>query len=453
MSNASVPGAAAPGVVGSAFDGSAVTGRPVTGQPVTGQGVTQGPARAGDVPPESPGRWHQAGSRFARDHPHGFDAGLALLIFLATSGALISAARMGVAPPPPLWTWITSAVACLALVFRRTHPWPVLAVTAVGFLAVQAFSEDVPPLIMAVVTALVTITLAGQRRAAIIAAVVITLCALTIGSIVDAEYWSHPRPVAVAALCALSIALADAVRNRRAYVAAVEERARRAEESREQEARRQVGDERLRIARELHDVLAHHVAVINVQAGVAGHLLERQPEQAREALDHVRAAARAVLSEMQAVVTVLREPGESLEVLDPAEPVPGLDRIDDLVESFRAVGLTIDTVTSGRPTTLPAAVDLVAYRAVQESLTNAGKHAGKTAVVVAFDYLPGSLTITVTNAGTGSRSRAAGRRTGSTGGFGLMGMRERVGSVGGNVRAAPTPDGGFSTAVTLPLEE
>ena len=91
----------------------------------------------------------------------------------------------------------------------------------------------------------------------------------------------------------------------------VEERARRAEESREQEARRRVGDERLRIARELHDVLAHHIAVINVQAGVAGHLLERQPEQAREALDHVRAAARSVLSEMQAVVTVLREPGES----------------------------------------------------------------------------------------------------------------------------------------------
>ena len=106
----------------------------------------------------------------------------------------------------------------------------------------------------------------------------ITLLALTIGTIRDAEYWSHPRPVAVAALCALAIALADAVRNRRAYVAAVEERARRAEESREQEARRRVGDERLRIARELHDVLAHHIAVINVQAGVAGHLLERQPD-------------------------------------------------------------------------------------------------------------------------------------------------------------------------------
>ncbi len=212
---------------------------------------------------------------------------------------------------------MTSAVACGALMFRRSHPWPVLVVTAVGYLVVQGFSHDVPPLILAVVTALVTITLAGQRWPAIIAAVVITLCALTIGTVRDAEYWSHPRPVAVAALCALAIAVADAVRNRRAYVAAVEERARRAEESREREASRRVGDERLRIARELHDVLAHHIAVINVQAGVAGHLMDRQPEQAREALDHVRSAARSVLSEMQAVVAVLREPGAGAEVTEP----------------------------------------------------------------------------------------------------------------------------------------
>ncbi len=170
---------------------------------------------------------------WAREHPHLFDAGLALLIFLATVAGLLSAHRMGVDETPPLWTYFTSAVACAALMFRRTHPWPVLVVTAVGYLVVQTFSHDVPPLIMAVVTALVTITLAGQRWSAIIAAVLITITALIIGTVRDAEYWSHPRPVAVAALCALSIALADAVRNRRAYVAAVEERARRAEESRE----------------------------------------------------------------------------------------------------------------------------------------------------------------------------------------------------------------------------
>jgi signal transduction histidine kinase len=161
---------------------------------------------------------------------------------------------------------------------------------------------------------------------------------------------------------------------------------------------------------------------------------------------------------MQAVVTVLREPGEagpaeSGQQLDPAEPSPGMDRIDDLIEGYRAVGLTIETVVSGAPTALPAAVDLVAYRAVQESLTNVRKHAGKAAVVLEFRYEATCLTIVVRNAGTGSASRAAGARTGSAGGFGLMGMRERVGSVGGKLRAEPTPDGGFVTAVTLPVRE
>ena len=259
--------------------------------------------------------------------------------------------------------------------------------------------------------------------------------------------------MAVAALSALAIALADAVRNRRAYVAAVEERARRAEESREQEASRRVGDERLRIARELHDVLAHHIAVINVQAGVAGHLLERQPDQAREALDHVRAAARSVLSEMQAVVTVLREPGESLATDVPAEPTPGMNRVGELIDGFRGVGLTIDTVVCGAPSVLPPAIDLVAYRAVQESLTNVGKHAQNAAVTVRMDYLPQLFTVTVTNSGTGPASRAAGNRVGSTAGFGLIGMRERVHSVGGRLRAGPTPDGGFVVAATLPLDQ
>lgn len=395
-------------------------------------------------------RWQRDWASRFRAHPHLFDAALAMIIFLVNAGGLINADRLGADSVPPPWAWIATAIACLTLLFRRTHPLPVLAVTAVAFLLLQAISHDVPPLILAVVTALVTLTLAGQRRGAIIAAVAVTVAALVIGSVVDAEYWSHPRPVAVAALCALAIALADAVRNRRAYVAAVEERARRAEESREQEARRRVGDERLRIARELHDVLAHHIAVVNVQAGVAGHLLERDPAKAREALDHVRAAARSVLAEMQAVVSVLREPGEPAETTVPAEPTPGLDRVGELIESYRAAGLRIETVVSGTPTPLPTAADLVAYRTVQESLTNVRKHAGHAEVVIDFDYRPEQVMITVTNAGTGDVSRAAGRYATTSGGFGLVGMRERVVSVGGELRVGPTPGGGFVTAVTLP---
>ena len=199
-----------------------------------------------------------------------------------------------------------------------------------GFLVVQCVSHDVPLLILAVVTALVTITLAGRRRAAIIAAVAITLLTMTIGTITDAEYWSHPRPVAVAALCALSIAAADAVRNRRAYVAAVEERARRAEESREQEARRRVADERLRIARELHDVLAHHIAVINVQAGVAGHLLRAATRAGHGGTGSCpgRGPVGAVGDAGGRCGTP--RAGGSADETGPAEPQPGLDRIDDL---------------------------------------------------------------------------------------------------------------------------
>ncbi|MGS0684840.1 sensor histidine kinase [Nakamurella sp. GG22] len=397
-------------------------------------------------------RWWQPGGALFRGHPLLFDAALAVLISVITVGGMMSARRMGTDGPTPGWAWVVVGIGCAALLFRRSHPWPVLLVTTAAYLALQAFSHDIPPLILAVVTALVTITLAGQRGAAIIAAATITLLALVIGTILDAEYWSHPRPVAVAAICALAIALADAVRNRRAYVAAVEERARRAEESMEEDARRRVADERLRIARELHDVLAHHIAVINVQAGVAGHLLDRKPEQAREALDHVREAARSVLSEMQAVVSVLREPGSAGDETPPQEPVPSLATVDELLDGFRSTGLIIDVVVSGAPVPLAGAVDLVAYRVIQESLTNVRKHAGKADVVVRFDHRPGALELTVANTGTGPDSERAGQRVGTTGGFGLLGMRERVSSVGGDFTAGPTEAGGFRVAVTLPIE-
>ena len=434
MHKTTTPGAISPGVVAPP---------PAADQAPTGDNHThRGPADL--LLTQGPGRWGMAWHRFGHQHPHLFDALLAAFIFFMTTGSMVAAERMLRAPTPPLWAWIASAVGCAALLFRRRYPWAVLAVTTVAFIAVQAGTQDVPLLIFAVVVALVTITLAGRRRAAIIAAVAITLLTMVIGTATDDEYWSHPRPLAVAALCALSIAAADAIRIRRAYILAVEERARRAEESRDREAQRRVGDERLRIARELHDVLAHHIAIINVQAGVAGHLLTQQPEQAREALDHVRDAARSVLSEMQAVVTVLREPDESA---GPVEPAPGVDRIDDLVDRFRGLGLTIETVVSGVPVPLPPAVDLVAYRVVQESLTNAGKHAPGAQVEIAFDYQPRTVTLSVTNSpGT---VEAAGRN--STGGFGLLGMRERVGSVGGQLRVGHRPDGGFVTAATLPL--
>ncbi len=403
--------------------------------------------------PQVPGPWFQACSRQFRGHPHLMDLALAAGIYLFTVLALVAGPPFGDAVTAPAWSYMVAGVTCGALVFRRTHPWIVLIVTAAGYLVVQFYSSDVPPLILAVVTALATVTLAGRRRWAILAAVTIMVSALAIGWITHGEDWSHPRPVAIAALCALAIALADATRNRRAYVAAIEERARRAEASREQDALRRVADERLRIARDLHDVLAHHIAVINVQAGVAGHLMEQRPEQARAALDHVRAAARSVLSEMQAVLTVLRDPGDGE---GPAEPAPGLRHLDGLLDRFRTLGLSVDLVVSGVPAPLPAAVDLVAYRVVQESLTNVRKHGG-AAAEVRLEHRPSALVIVVTNSGGRVPARVpAGVPAGvqaapANSGFGLIGMRERVNSVGGELRAAPTADGGFVVTATLPF--
>jgi len=420
----------------------------------SGSTVPEGPAVARPTDhlpePQVPGPWFQACSRQFREHPHLMDLALAAGIYLLTVLALVAGPPFGDAVTAPAWAYLVAAVTCGALVFRRTHPWPVLVVTATGYLMVQFFSSDVPPLILAVVTALATMTLAGQRRWAILAAVVIMVTALALGWISHSQDWAHPRPVAIAALCALAIALADATRNRRAYVAAIEERARRAEASREQDALRRVADERLRIARDLHDVLAHHIAVINVQAGVAGHLLEQRPDQARVALDHVRSAARSVLAEMQAVLTVLREPGDGV---DPAEPVPGLGNLEVLLDRFRSLGLSVELVVRGVPAPVPPAVDLVGYRVVQEALTNVRKHAGRAQAEVRVEYQSAAVVIVVTNSGDGTGTRRAVAGVTEHSGFGLIGMRERVNSVGGDLRTGPTADGGFVVRATLPSAE
>jgi signal transduction histidine kinase len=178
--------------------------------------------------------------------------------------------------------------------------------------------------------------------------------------------------------------------------------------------------------------------------------MEQRPEQARVALDHVRAAARSVLSEMQAVLTVLRDPGDGE---GPAEPAPGLGHLDGLLDRFRTLGLSVDLVVSGVPAPLPAAVDLVAYRVVQESLTNVRKHGGRAAAEVRLEHRPSALGIVVTNSGgrVPARVPAGVPAAPANSGFGLIGMRERVNSVGGELRAAPTADGGFVVTATLPF--
>jgi signal transduction histidine kinase len=206
----------------------------------------------------------------------------------------------------------------------------------------------------------------------------------------------------------------------------------------------------MRIARELHDVVAHHIALVNVQAGVAAHVMDQRPDQARQALAHVREASRHALEELQATVGLLRQSGDPAA---PTEPAPGLGVLDDLVESFVRAGLRVEVPAAEGSVpaavgTLPSAVDLTAYRVVQEALTNVHKHAGEGAratVRIARDRH--TLTVCVEDDG-GGRSAAA--RPG-TGGHGLVGMRERAAALHGTCEAGPREDGGFRVTVRLPL--
>ncbi|WP_240468342.1 sensor histidine kinase [Streptomyces dangxiongensis] len=256
--------------------------------------------------------------------------------------------------------------------------------------------------------------------------------------------WLAPDNAAMLAWTALPAAVGDGVRSRRAYVAAVEERAEHAERTREQEARQRVAAERVRIARELHDVVAHHIALINAQAGVAVHLVERRPEQLVTALEGIRDTSRSALDELRVTVSLLRQSGD-MEA--PRDPMPGLAQVPALLASFERAGLSVRHTRHGMAEPLAPAVDVTAYRIVQEALTNVRKHAGADHARLYLHYRPQWLTITVEDDGRARRPPEP--RPGT--GHGLIGMRERAASVGGNLEAAARPDGGFTVTAELPL--
>ena len=231
-----------------------------------------------------------------------------------------------------------------------------------------------------------------------------------------------------------------ALANRRAYAASIQARA-------EQDAQRRIDEERLRIARELHDVVAHTMATINVQAGTAAHVLPSRPEVAAEALQAIKEASRQGLRELRAILNVLRQADDA----DPVQPAPGLAQLDALVEGARRAGLPITLTVTGQPFQLPTAVDLAAYRIIQESLTNVIRHAGPAEAAVSLSYRPDELEIDVTDTGHGPKARTGPGATGSPAGHGLAGMRERAASVGGTVHTGPRPGGGYQVTALLPV--
>lgn len=241
--------------------------------------------------------------------------------------------------------------------------------------------------------------------------------------LVDA-WWTGLGPMAPAAMV-VGPAVGTAVSSRREAV--------------EQQSRRRIVEERLRIARDVHDLVAHHLAVVTVQAGAAAHHLPGRPDAAREAIDHVRAAGAGALQELGTVLGVLRGADGPAS---PTGPAPGLADLDRLIGSFAATGLRIDQEVSGSLAELPATVQATAYRVVQESLTNAARH-GDGRARLGLTCAPGALSIEVRN------RRAPRRTTGS--GHGLAGMRERVTAAGGTLAAGPGPGGEFVVEALLPV--
>jgi signal transduction histidine kinase len=242
------------------------------------------------------------------------------------------------------------------------------------------------------------------------------------------------------------VLVGDAVRARRLSVVALEERARALEAGREEEARRRVAEERVRIARDVHDVVAHSLASISIQAGMGAHLLDRRPEDARAALEAIKQASREALTELRATLDVLRDPGAA-----PRSPTPtaGLAQLPALLASVEQAGVAVRSITAGEGPPLDPAVDAAAYRIVQESLTNVMRHAGPCRVEVRATHSPADLCVEVVDDGAGSAGAPAPGTPGS--GHGITGMGERAALVGGRVTAGPRGDGpGFRVRAVLP---
>ncbi|MER7764090.1 histidine kinase [Streptomyces sp. NPDC097619] len=359
---------------------------------------------------------------------------------------------------PDLPSLALMLLGALALVLRRRHPRTVLAATSAITLVELLSGPQRAPVAMSAVVALYTVAASTDRpttwRVGLLTMTGLTTAAMLAGPMP----WYAQENLGLFAWTGMAAAAGDAVRSRRAFVDAMRERAERAERTREEEARRRVAEERLRIARDLHDVVAHHIALVNVQAGVAAHVMDRRPDQAKEALAHVREASRSALDELRATVGLLRQSGDPEA---PTEPAPGLALLDDLVDTFRHAGLPVSVARDETAAPLPAAVDLAAYRVVQEALTNVRKHAAPGArAEVSVVRVGGRVEVTVIDDGgtdpTPGTAAAPGHEADpghdGAGGHGILGMRERATALGGACSAGPRYGGGWRVHAILPLD-
>ena len=336
--------------------------------------------------------------------------------------------------PPGALAWVLLAAGPVALVARRRHPVPVLWVNVAGTLP---WSSATGWAHISFIIAFFVAATAGKRYSAWL---VLAICFAWTIWLAPLIYGYVNPPVTDALLLAgwtvAVVIAAEAYRFRAERVAATRA-------SRQTEQRRRQSEERLRVARDLHDVIGHNISLINVQASMGLDLIDSQPEQARAALSAIKSASKEALEELRTMLTTLRQDDDDA----PRSPAPGLDRLPELIELTRAAGLTVDVAVAGKAPPLPAAVQLAAYRIIQESLTNVARHAGRARVTVRVTYDDTNMHVQIDDDGTAPPGRAAAIGTGS----GITGMRERATALGGNLSAGFRRGGGFRVSARLPV--
>jgi signal transduction histidine kinase len=360
--------------------------------------------------------------------------------------AVLAVTQLVAEPPPgnPALLTVTALAAVLPLALRRRAPLLVTAVVAAGALGQVIVADGAPATFASFVAVMICVyTLAREARPAeMVAGFALLLVAVTAMTLIQAraddfEPFEFVYPVVYFGLAG---GLGALVRQRALRLAAVEESADALQQRLEREAELAAAQERARIARELHDVVAHGVSLMVVQAEAAEELLERNPAAAAEPLHRVQDTGRQALAEMRRLLGILR----AADAGPPATaPQPSLARLPELLGEMRGAGLAVTVETQGDPVELPMGLELAAYRIVQEALTNTRRHAGADHAHVLLRHEPGALRVEVTDDGTGTG--------GGRPGHGLVGMRERAALYGGTLEAGPAPDGGFRVVAVLPV--
>lgn len=388
---------------------------------------------------------------WATSDSRAFGIAIPAALFVVTAGGCLVTGWV-VSEPLALWPGLLLGFAASAVLhWRHRHPSAVMVVTTLCTMAMGALGFLLTPLLMGpLLVAQYSFTLRTDRRvswySASAAAVGMILAGLGLTSSLR-----HSLVIAFvnpAGWVLLTAAFGGYVRVRREYAAA---RAEHMEREREELARHRVVQERMRIARELHDVVAHHLALANAQAGTAAHLARSDPARAMEMLEHLSGTTAEALREMKRTVGLLRQDTDTSDELVPA---PGLGQLPDLVATCAEAGLDVSVEVEGEPCVLNAGLDLTAYRILQEALTNVTKHAATPSARVRLAYTPYHLTLTVTNdaaphADAAPQADVTPPRADR--GFGLVGMRERALAAGGSFRAGPRAHGGFEVLCSLPL--